>query len=129
MKIPDTIQERRKFLKTYLSQYENVEFYCRALGCKVKVIDKSITETAYQGAISKQATKLAMQLPDVIRKATVLQLHLPPKIGRQTKVMKFKEIANLMADIPRVGKAKLTVGLVENEGYIEYSITEYEHIK
>lgn len=129
MKIPETRQERRLLLKANLMQYNGKSFYCKALGCKVKVTDKFITETAYQGAISKQATKLALQLPEVIKSATIIQLHLPPKLGRQTKVMKFKEIANLCSEIPRVGKAKLTVGFVENDGYIEYSVTEYEYIK
>ena len=43
--------------------------------------------------------------------------------------MKFKEIANLLAVIPRIGKAKLSVGYVENGECIEYAITEYEAIK
>lgn len=129
MKIPDTIQERRKFIKDKLLQYQDKSFYCKALDCKVKVIDKSIDETAYHGALSKQATKLAIHLPQVIRDASILELHLPPKIGRQRKVMKFKEIANLLAIVPRVGKAKLTVGFIENGECIEYAITEYEIIK
>lgn len=127
--IPDTIQERRRFIKNYLQQYQDKSFYCRALDYKVKVIDKSIDETAYHGALSKQATKLAIHLPQIIREASILELHLPPKIGRQRKVMKFKEIANLLAVIPRIGKAKLTVGYVENGECIEYAITEYEAIK
>ena len=127
--IPDTIQERRKFIKDNLLQYQDKSFYCKALDCKVKVIDKSIDETAYYAATSKQATKLALKLPLVIRDATILKLHLPPKIGRQSKRMKFTEIANLLTDIPRIGKAKLTVGFIENGECIEYAITEYEVIK
>lgn len=127
--IPDTIQERRRFIKNYLQQYQDKSFYCKSLDCKVKVIDKSIDETAYHAALSKQATKLAIHLPQIIREATVLELHLPPKMGRQRKVMKFKEIANLLAIIPRIGKAKLTVGFIENGECIEYAITEYEVIK
>ena len=54
--IPDTIQERRRFIKNYLQQYQDKSFYCKSLDCKVKVIDKSIDETAYHAALSKQAT-------------------------------------------------------------------------
>ncbi len=125
MKIPETKQERRRFLKAYLSQYANKSFYCRALDCRVKVLDKSIDETAYQAAITINATKLAMRLPDVIKEATILSLHLPPKTGKQTKRMKFVRIGNLVASIPRVGKAKLTVGYIVNGDCIEYAITEY----
>lgn len=124
-KIPDTKQERRRFLKAHLSQYANKSFYCRALDCRVKVIDRSIDETAYQAAISVKATRLAMRLPDIIKEATVLDLHLPPKTGRQTKRMKFVRIGNLVASISRVGKAKLTVGYIVNGDCIEYAITEY----
>ncbi len=129
MRVPDTKQERRRFIKEYLSQYQDKTFYCRALDCDVKVTDKSIEETAFQAAISKQATKLALQLPRVIRDSTILEIHLPPKAGRQTKRMKFVEIANLLADIPRVGRAKLTVGYIRNGDCIEYAITEYAVIK
>ena len=98
-------------------------------GSRVMVTDKSIIETSYQGAISKQATRLALQLPKVIQSAEIIEVHLPPKIGRQTKVMKFVEIANLLAHIPRVGKAKLTVGFIEKGDCIEYAITDYEVVK
>ena len=129
MKIPDTKQDRRRFIKEHLFQYQDKSFYCRALDCDVKVTDKSIEETAFQAAISKQATKLAIQLPQVIHNATILEIHLPPKAGRQTKRMKFIEIANLLANIPRVGMAKLTVGYIKNGECIEYAITEYTVIK
>ena len=129
MKVPDTKQERRRFIKEHLSQYQDKSFYCRALDCNVKVTDKSIEETAFQAAISKQATKLAIQLPQVIRNASILEIHLPPKIGRQTKRMKFIEIANLLANIPRIGMAKLTVGYIKKGECIEYAITEYAAIK
>lgn len=125
MKIPETRQERRRFLKAYLSQYANRSFYCKVLSCYVKVLDKSIDETAYQAAITTKATKLAMRLPEVIREASILELHLPPKAGRQTKRMKFIRIGNLVASIPRVGKAKLTIGYMVNGDCIEYAITEY----
>ena len=125
MKIPEKKQERRRFLKAYLSQYANQSFYCRALDCRVKVLDKSIDETAYQAAISINATKLAMRLPDVIKEATILDLHLPPITGRHAKRVKFIRIGNLVASIPRVGKAKLTVGYIVNGDCIEYAITEY----
>lgn len=123
--IPDTIQERRRFLKQHLSKHTNNSYYCRALDCYVLVTDKSIEETAYQAAVSKNATKLALRLPEVIKEATILDLHLPPKPGRQTKRMKFVRIGNLLASIPRIGKAKLTIGYLVNGNCIEYAITDY----
>ena len=45
MKIPDTKQDRRRFIKEHLFQYQDKFFYCRALDCDVKVTDKSIEET------------------------------------------------------------------------------------
>ena len=45
MKIPDTKQDRRRFIKEHLFQYQDKSFYCRALDCDVKVTDKSIEET------------------------------------------------------------------------------------
>ena len=127
--IPETIQERRRLIKQQLEPCIGKSYYCKSLDCKVKIIDKSVEETAYQGALSKQATKLALNLPEVIRNATIIALHLPPKAGRQQSRMHFKEIANLMAVLPRVGKAKLTVGFVESGDCIEYAITEYKTVK
>lgn len=129
MRIPETIQERRKLLKQELNQYIGISFYCKALDCKVSVTEKSVTETAYQAAISKQATKLALHLPEVIREASVLELHLPAKVGRQQKNMKFVEIANLVSSITRVGIAKLTVGFTLEGNAIHYAITDFECIK
>lgn len=129
MKIPNTIQERRNLLKKELEQYKDKSFYCRVLDCNVMVTEKSVTETAYQAAISKQATKLALHLPDVIRNASVLELHLPAKIGRQQRNMKFVEIANLISSITRIGVAKLTVGFTQEGNVIQYAITDFEHIK
>lgn len=123
--IPETIQERRRFLKLKLAHCVNRKYYCRALDCYILVTDKSIEETAYQASISRNATKLALRLPDVIKEAAILDLHLPPKPGRQTKRMKFVRLGNLLASIPRVGKAKLTIGYLINGDCIEYAITEY----
>ena len=41
MKIPDTKQDRRRFIKEHLFQYQDKSFYCRALDCDVKVTAKS----------------------------------------------------------------------------------------
>ena len=127
--IPDTIQERRKFIIANLECYKNKCFPCKALGidAKVLVTEKSIGETAFQGAISKTATKLALQLPDVIKNATVLKLHLPIASKRQ-KDMGFTELENLITVIPRIGTAKLTVGYTK-DGYVEYAITDFEVVK
>ena len=43
--------------------------------------------------------------------------------------MKFIEIANLLANVPRIGMAKLTVGYIKKGECIEYAITEYAAIK
>lgn len=128
--IPDTIQGRRKFIIEQLSRYENKHFPCKALGKNVKVLvtEKSVTETAWQAAVSKNATKLALQLPEVIANASVIELNLPVKEGRQ-KDMHFVNLANLLSVIPRVGKAKLTVGYTMKGEWIEYAITDYEVIE
>ena len=128
--IPDTVQERRSLIIEQLSKYENKYFPCKALGKNVKVLvtEKSVTETAWQAAVSKNATKLALQLPEVISRASVIELDLPIKEGRQ-KDMHFVSLANLLSIIPRVVKAKLTVGYTMKGKWIEYAITDYEVIE
>ena len=128
--IPDTVQERRSLIIEQLSKYENKYFPCKALGKNVKVLvtEKSVTETAWQAAVSKNATKLALQLPEVISRASVIELDLPIKEGRQ-KDMHFVSLANLLSVITRVGKAKLTVGYTMKGKWIEYAITDYEVIE
>lgn len=127
--IPDTVQERRKFIIANLERYKNKHFPCKALGINAKVLvtKDSIGETAFQGAISKTATKLALQLPDVIKNATVLKLHLPT-VSKRQKDMGFTELENLITVIPRIGTAKLTLGYTEN-GYVEYAITDFEVVR
>ena len=85
MKIPDTRQERRQFIKEHLYQYQDKSFYCKALDCDVKVTDNSIEVTAFQAAISKQATKLAIKLPQVIRNATHIRNTFTAKSRKTNK--------------------------------------------
>ena len=127
--IPDTIQERRRFIIENLRQYENKSFPCKALGANAKVLvtEDSVKETAFQGAISKTAAKLALQLPDVIKNATVLKLHIPISSKRQ-KDMGFTELENLITVIPRIGTAKLSVGYTK-DGYVEYAITDFQVVE
>ena len=124
--IPETVQERRKFLKNELSQYKDKAFYCKALDCNVLVTEKSVIETAFYAASNIISTKLALRLPEIIQKASILSLHLPPKLGRQTKVMKFTEIANLTCEVKRIGVAKLTIGYTIKWECIEYAITAFK---
>ncbi|MBR2492874.1 MAG: hypothetical protein IKB64_05385, partial [Paludibacteraceae bacterium] len=57
--IPETVQERRKFLKTELSQYKDKLFYCKSLDCNVLITEKSIIETSFYAASNIISTKLA----------------------------------------------------------------------
>lgn len=51
MKVPDTKQERRRFIKEYLSQYQDKSFYCRALDCDVKVTDNPLKRRLFRHKI------------------------------------------------------------------------------
>lgn len=127
--IPETVQERRKFLKSELSKYKDKLFYCKSLDCNVLITDKSIIETSFYAASNIISTKLALRLPEIIQNASILNLHLPPKFGRQTKIMKFIEIANLICEVKRIGVAKLTVGYTIKGECIEYAITAFSVTK
>ncbi len=125
MKIPSTVEGRRLLIEKELAKYSNTKHYCPAIGSYVKVLAKSIDETANWGSMSIIGTKLCLEIGYVIRNAIVLETGLPTHSNRQTKKFKFVSMATLTCVVPEIGTAKLTIGYRRNGTAIEYCITEY----
>lgn len=124
MKIEETIEERRMRLKIGLKKYQGKSYWCPALNSLVLVNSKSVKETANWAAKTPNGEKMAMRLPEVIRKAIVFELYLEPKENKQKNKFHFITLATLISDMGKLGIAKLTVGYRKNGDVIEYCITE-----
>lgn len=126
-KIPENRWDRHRLLFFQeLKPYQGKQFYCKALGCSVKVTRKSIAETAYHASRSIVSTKLALRLPYIIQNAKILQPYLPTKQGqKQTKVMFFQHLISLTCGIRGLGTALLMVGKRKNGDVYEYCITDF----
>lgn len=125
MDIPSTPEARRVLIERELAKYSNTKHFCAAIGAYVKVLAKSIDETANWGCASVTGTKLCLEIGYVIRNAVVLSTNLPTHSNRQAKKFKFVSMAVLTCDVPNIGTAKLTIGYRKNGTAIEYCITEY----
>lgn len=123
--IPSTVEGRRLLIEKELAKYSNTKHYCPAIGSYVKVLARSIAETATWGSTSVVGTKLCLEIGYVIHNAIVLETNVRPHSNKQIKKFKFVEMALLTCDVPGIGTAKLTIGYRKNGTAIEYCITEY----
>lgn len=126
MQIPYDLQGRRDFLLRELEQYKDKTFYCKSLGVNVIVNTDSISETSYNAAVSRKATKIALYLPHVVRNGKIIKLHLPIESRSQTRNFHFVDIALLRCNVPKVGIAQIVVGYRRNGKVIEYAVTDYQ---
>ena len=127
--IADKLEDRRVLIEKELRYYVDNEIYCPAISSNVKILSKSVDETANWGCTSKVGTKLCLLITYVIEHAEVMSVGLPPDSNRQRKKFKFISMATLKCHVPYVGTAKLTVGYRKNGHVIEYCITEYTEKK
>jgi hypothetical protein len=120
--IPATTSERKRFLQGRIGAFVGKDFPCPALGGKVKVIKKSVGETAFHACKSRRSTICALMLPAIIKNAELAGT-TAPKGGRQTKEFFFKKIHNLEVRVKYYGTARLTVGERSAGNFVEYCIT------
>lgn len=124
-RIPERRRDRRVMLQKWLSTFVGKDYPCPVLGGRVKVIKKSVSETANHACLDRRSTICAMMLPDVIKNARLVKTDTP-KTGRQTKEFFFKKLHVLEVHINYYGDARLTVGERAAGNFVEYCIT---HIK
>lgn len=124
--IPSTLKGRRAFLEKELKKYQGKTFHCKAIGVNVIVTEKSISEIAFNAALSTKATEIALYLPFAVRNAEIVKLHLPTESHKQTRDFHFIDIGIFRCKIPKVGEAKVVIGFRRNGKAIEYSITDYQ---
>ena len=120
--IPATTKERRIFLQSRFAAFVGKDFPCPALGGSVKVIKKSVGETAHHACISRRSTICALMLPAIVKSAELVGTKAP-KGGRQTKEFFFKKLHVLEVHVKYYGTARLTVGERAAGNFVEYCIT------
>lgn len=126
LQIPTDLKGRREFLNKELEKYRGKTFYCKSIGVNVIVTEKSVSEIAFNAALSIKASEIALYLPFAVRNAEIVELHLPTESRKQTRDFHFIDIGIFKCKIPRVGVAKVVIGFRRNGKAIEYSITDYQ---
>jgi alpha-galactosidase len=123
IEVPNTIAERKIFLKKKLQKFRGKKYKCPALSnADVYVNANSIRETIEHASKSKKSSICALYMDKVIKEASLIKTS-KPKSGTQTKKFKFIEMMIMEAEIEKLGKSKLTVGMKRSKDYIQYCIT------
>ena len=120
--IPNTVQERREFLKEKLSVYNNKFIYCKALNAKIEITTNSIKETAHNACVSKESTLAALHIKKILKEAKLIGID-KPQSNVQIKKFKFVNVYILEEYFLPIGIVKAIVGIRINNNYLEYSIT------
>ncbi len=126
IKVPETIKERREFLKKRLKKFQGKKYTCPALSnADVYVIGHSIKETVFQASKSKKSTVASLYLDKIIKSSVFISKGSPKK-GTQNKKFNFKEVFVLYTEIQGLGTVKLVVGVNNNDDYLQYCVTAIE---
>lgn len=120
--IPETVSDRRKFLKKYLAKYIGKSVYCPALGVNVDILSKSVEETAQNAALSKESTIAALNLEKIIQNAVFEKMDIP-KSNKQIKNFSYIFVYKLKAILKSIGTVSLVVGVRDMDRFLHYSIT------
>lgn len=126
--IPATTKERKRFLQSRFAAFVGKDFPCPALGGRVKVIKKSVNETAFHASKSRRSTICALMLPAIVKSVDLVETKTP-KGGRQTKEFFFKKLHVLEVHVKYYGTARLTVGERSAGNFVEYCITNIKIAK
>lgn len=128
MKLPYSERGLEEYVGKYLMQFVDRVFINKNFG-KVKLLKKSIDETAHNVRYHRKSAELALYLPYIIRNAKVIEYPLPVESKTQVNKFGFKDIAVMLCNVKNVGIAKLTVGFALIDGCVEYSITDFQKTK
>lgn len=126
IQIPYDLPGRQEFLRKELQYLQGKTFFCKSINVNVLVTADSIEETAFNAALSRQASKIALHLPYIIRNAKPKILHLPTTARKQTTTFHFVEIGLFRCNVPKVGIAQIVIGYRRNGKAIEYAVTDYQ---
>ena len=120
--IPDTVSDRRKFLKNHLAPFIGKSIYCPALGVNVDILSKSIEETAQNAALSKESTIAALNLDKIIENAVFEKMDIP-RSNKQKKNFDYIFIYKMKAILKSIGTVSLIIGIRETKNFLHYSVT------
>lgn len=126
LQIPYSENGVRDFITEKLSSYIGKTYYNKHLGVNIIVTSDSVDETAQNCRPNRQAAKLALHLPYILRNAKIIELHLPVISKKQKVRFGFVDIAKLSCTVPNVGIARVIVGYRKRGDVIEYSITNFQ---
>ncbi len=118
-------KDRRQFIKLFMSYCLNSYYYCPALKDNVYINQRSIKETSAHAAKSTLSTLGVINLPAIIKNASVVKIDTP-KSGSQTK--KFRADSTILLKSQARDNIFFKLAVVRNKsGYhIHYCVSGYE---
>lgn len=121
--IPDTVQERRIFIRKQLDYLKGTEIECPAIGgIKVRIEGKTLDETAENACVTKKSTIAALNFEDIVKHGKYYITNLP-----DSKTQKGKFGAAFMIHIRAMlfncGIAYARIAATEHNGILYYSVT------
>lgn len=122
--IPETIPERRNFLKQQLKKLDGQIIFCPALGVNVSIVFKSIVETSENAAVTKASTIAALNVVALIKSSIFDGMDIPVS-KTQTSKFHFIFIYRLKAMLENYGVTKTLIGvrLHPSMMFLQYSVT------
>ena len=120
--IPNTVQERRRFIRKQLGVLCDSSVFCPAIGTQVKVESKSIVEIAQNAAVSVASTVAALNLANLLQNAEYEKMDMPSSATQKNKFQAAFMI-HLRVRLTGFGIAKVLVAATEHNGVLYYSAT------
>ena len=127
--IPDKLEERKKFLYSYLSTFIDKKFYCKSIKKYVCFDKLSRKETITHACISTKGTELAFYMPYVLENMKPIKGKQNIEAQSKTQKKNFLNMSVFSCIVPGVGYAKILIGKRKNNNLnYEYSLTDFNYI-
>ena len=122
--IPNSIAERRVFLKHNLQGLDGQIIYCPTLGVNVSIIMKSIIETSENAAVTRESTIAALNIVELIKQSVFDGMDIPISKTQMSK-FHFIFVYRLKAHLEHYGITKTLIGVRLHPSllFLQYSVT------
>lgn len=124
VKIPNTIDLRRDFIKKNLQKFKGTSIKCKSLnGMPIYITARTINEIATHASKSEKSTLAALSIKKIIESSRFVKMYFPKENRTQIEVFQFVFIFEMKANIKNIGEVKFTMGARNNGKFIAYCIT------
>ena len=121
--IPDTVKERRIFIRKQLDPLNKTEIECPAIGgIKVRIEGKTLDEIAENACVSKKSTLAALNFEEIVKHGKYYKTDIPDSRSQKEKFQAAFMI-HIRAVLANCGVAYARIAATEHNGILYYSVT------